>query len=328
MNGKEINVLLVTSKKQDCGIREYGKMLIEAMELVAPEIRITERPDPHYENPYRIPDSSPDIIHLNHHASYDSWTESAVRSFQSYGIKMVITQHDTFETFDIMRERGMPDFRGADALVVHEPVAGLEGANVHYIRQGVSLFRYPVTKVARDYPVVGTVGFPFPWKNYDLLMRASARAGWGVVLIAPGATVAQCEEWQGLNPRAEITPYFTPKYAALEILHACDATAFLYNTGNSGTSGALRMGIAARRPIIASPCRQTRDLEGDSRIYWAPPSEAAIWAVLDFFKQLSPERRRVWAESCASLAEEDSWLNAAREYARIYREVAGGREDD
>ncbi len=57
---------------------------------------------------------------------------------------------------------------------------------------------------------------------------------------------------------------FVERRSVVAWLTACDATAFLYLNANTGTSGAIRMGIAARRPMLATDpdvCRQFRDLK-------------------------------------------------------------------
>ena len=262
MSRSEVRVLLVTSDRDECGIREHSRML---MEHLPGDIQVVEYPHPN-EIPSLL-DGRYDIVHVDHHAALHSgWKPEHVRAIQNQGVKVVVTQHDTLETFTLMQERGFQDFRCADALVVHEPVEGLDESNVHYIRQGVppgpTDFRL-IGKHAlyRERPIVGTVGFPFPWKNYDLLCSLTGEAEWGVLLIAPGATVEQCQRWQELNPMTEVIPQFLPRQEVVNYLGSCTATAFVYGTGNSGTTAALRLGIAARRPVIAFHSRQTRDLD-------------------------------------------------------------------
>lgn len=319
-----LRVLLVTSDRDACGVREYGRMLMEA----APrDIEYREWPKPHFDDFQTGVAVGHDIVHLNHHAAlHASWTEGIVREWpKAAGFpRLVVTQHDTFETFDLMRKRGLPDFRCADALVVHEPVEGLTGPNVHLIRQGVppGPSGSPLRLGFGASPWVGTVGFPFPWKNYDLLCTLADEVGWGVFVIAPGATIAQCELWYRLNPRLEVVPRFLPRYEVVNYLARCDATAFLYSTGNSGTTAALRLGIAARRPVIAFHSRQTRDLGQDSRILWCADRESVVAALRVL--ATTPHLGQVMADAARSLAEQDSWRVAAAKYAEIYRQVVRG----
>ena len=327
MSRSEVRVLFSTSDRVECGVAEHGAMLMEAL----PDVQFVVRgPDP------PAAADGADIVHCNWHAALSSrWTPKHVQALQGQGTKVVMTLHDTFETFSLMQGRGFQDFRCADALVVHEPVEGLDGSNVHYIRQGVPLgptdFRL-IGKHAlyRERPVVGTVGFPFPWKNYDLLCTLARQARWRVLLIAPGATVEQCRKWQELNPMTEVISRFLPRQEVVNYLGSCTATAFLYSTGNSGTTAALRLGIAARKPVIAFHSRQTRDLDDDSRILWCA-DEGSVGAALDVLGQ-NPDRYRglphlyqMMSNGARSLAEQDSWTNVAAKYAAIYRTLVGGK---
>jgi hypothetical protein len=212
---------------------------------------------------------------------------------------------------------------------VHEPFDDLDG-NVHYIRQGVPGWASPVINDLHiaswcgRRPIVGTVGFPFPWKNYELLCEASALAGWAVLLLAPGASDAQVLNWQALNPHSLIIREFTPRGQVVSYLAGCDATAFLYSCANTGTSGAIRQGIAARKPVLAShpsACRQNRDLfensVGYASIQWL--QDLSITGVKEALSACILQRvdPRVVA-----LAAQDSWATIGRRYAALYRQMA------
>jgi hypothetical protein len=330
-----LKVLLATSPNEHCGIREHSEMLVAAMAEVAPEFEhFLIGPDPH-----SIPDapSGGAILHVDHQQGvHGQWRPEHIKRLQESGWRVVVTQHDTYETWEIMASRGFLDARGADALIIHEPVEGLEGGNVHFVRQGVALPWGDTSRVAgagllprsegarsgapRQRPVVGTAGFPFPWKGYDALCRAARAANWGVLLIAAGAIVEQCQEWQAANPEAEIIPQWLPREEVVARLAACDATAWLYTSGNSGTSGAIRLGLAARRPLIAYWNRQFRDL-ADAKFMWAL-DEGKVSRNLMALAQASEWRE--WATAgTVEIADRDSWTNVARRYKSIYEGVLG-----
>src|SRR3990172_1579079 len=100
-------------------------------------------------------------------------------------------------------------------------------------------------------PVLGSIGFPFPWKNFDRLASLTCELGWALVLIAPGATDTDVALWRTVNPDSYIRTDFVPRREAVSLLSACDATAFPYTGGGTGQSGAILQGIAARKPMIA-----------------------------------------------------------------------------
>lgn len=319
-----MKILLVTSPRERCGIREYGKFLMDAVKS-DPEISITEFPNPEA-NELGTPEC--DIIHLNHHAAlHSSWTEERVEQYQKLGYKVVVTQHDTFEDFGVMLERGFPNFLNADGLVVHEPVEGLthDGfgqeiiGNVWYIPQGV----LPPANL-RDKPAprtLGTVGFDFPWKNYNMVARVTKEAGWVFLLIAPEMSQERVEEIKGINPESIVITSWVSAEDAVVLLAGCTATGFLYSTGNSGTSGAIRLGVAARRPMVAFQSRQNRDLLNESAIYWAEGEEqVGNWLEnVSFMQQFSGET--VHVHGMAELAEKQSWTNVGKQYKKVWLNV-------
>lgn len=274
-----MRVTLVTTWDRACGISEHSFYLKQALEQADPTLQITVERDLH---PHAVlvqrglddPDTPapdwPDWIILNYHAALHSqWHPEHVQHVQARGAKVLVIYHDsgvpsTNQCLDL--------YRVADAFVVHEHCPDLPKAI--YLRQGVpeavSPWWHPRGTAQGCWPglrpIVGSIGFPFPWKHYDLLADASEMAGWALLLIAPGATADQVNHWGALNPHSEILTHFMDRHYALAYLTGCDATAFLYGTMNAGTSGAIRQGIAVRKPVIASEvaaCRQFRDLVED-----------------------------------------------------------------
>ncbi len=335
-----MNVLLVTTWDIPCGIAESSSMLKEYVERADPELNLyvhssggkVVSPEEVWEI-WGMPIGWP-IIHLNYHAALHSqWTPEWVERFrQERHAKVVITFHDTMS--------GAPNqpnsdkckalCEAADAFIVHEPVADLPGAI--YWRQGVlPAAEWPIayglrSETPREYrysckssffqPVVGSCGFPFPWKNYDLLAEASAAAGWALLLIAPNATDAQVAEWRQRNPDSLIHTEFLPRTEVVQMLAGCDATAFLYLCANTGTSGAIRMGMAARKPLLAThweACRQFRDLDDEPAIDWLRDLSPA--AVTNALVWVAPHYRM------HELARRDSWEQLGRKYTELYRSL-------
>ncbi len=315
-----MNVTLVSTWGAVCGIAEHAAYLKESVEVADAHLVLTPHTDLH---PDSIRTTGVDVVHLNYHASLHSqWHPAHIRAVQQQGVKVLVTYHDT----------GVPNSdpckaicAAADCAVVHEPFDDLEG-NVHYIRQGVpgwsGEWHHDRTVYSWGWrrPLVGTVGFPFPWKNYDLLCEASALAGWATLILAPGATAEQIAGWSAKQPHLQVITDFTPREQVVAMLAGCDATAFFYQCANTGTSGAIRQGIAARKPVLAlAGCRQFRDLEedgglGELGIMWvrdgSPHEVARVLA--------SQPLGRVHAPMVA-LAERDSWASVGRQYAALYR---------
>lgn len=319
-----MKVLLVTSWRTACGIAEHSAMLKEAVEMADPQILIMPCPemlDPRHAS--YTPMSPVDVLHLNYHAALHSrWTPDEIRRWQRVGISVVVTYHDS----------GVPNTEQCkaiaatlrprkDAMVVHEPFDDLPLEKVRYWRMGVpdwtGAYQFE-NVIEKRRPMLGSIGFPFPWKNYEVLAQVTAEAGWDLLLIAPGATPEQEALWKQLNPRTTVCPTFLPQQLAVSWLAGCDASAFLYVCHNAGQSGAILQGIAARKPVIAlAACRQFRalfdDKLGRTAITWCESIEEVTFALEHFVRieRVSPQ--------IVALAEQESWAKLGRRYAQLYR---------
>lgn len=330
-----INVRLVTSWKTACGIAEHSWYLKQAVEQADPSIVIT--PDPGALDPAEFFAGQswanvniPQILHLNYHAALHSrWDAEQVERAKRLGLKVVITYHDTIGEHTPAELIARGDNRLArlaifdslaDALIVHEPCEGLPHAI--YWRMGVPPPEPPLQllpRAWRDQPILGSIGFPFPWKNYDRLATLTRELGWAFLLIAPGATPTQISDWQARNPDVLIRSDFVPRHEALSLLSACDATAFPYTCGNTAQSAAILLGVAARKPVLAfGMCRQFRAL------YLDPLGREAIRWCADF-DELAFALRTISIERCdpgiVALAKQDSWAKLGRQYAALYRSL-------
>lgn len=332
---REIPVLLATTWNTACGIAEHSKMLIAAVETADNDIGIDPRPealDPawvldHYHGPHddctgRRPLT---LLHLNYHrALHSRWTPEDVRRFEIRGVRVIVTFHDTFGelppdqlSYDLCRH--------ASAFIVHEPCEGLAAC---YWRMGVPEWALPEaydwSGWSQGRPILGTVGFPFPWKNYDEVAKRTKEAGWAFLLIAPEATAEQIKQWRTWNPWTQVISTFPSQLQVVSYLAGCDATAFCYTCANSGQSGAVLQGIAARKPVFAfETCRQFRALvlaESGRSAAAAHPSLIRWGETFDdltYFLESCPIGR-VDPRSVA-LAERDSWSKLGQNYAALYR---------
>jgi len=323
-----MNVLLVTTWGTACGIAEFGFYLKQAVEVADPGITIIPHTDL---DPRSIPGAEYEILHLNYHrALHSRWTPEWVHHQRIAGRKVVISFHDTFG--ELPPDRLSTDLCAlADAFIVHEPCQGLDKAL--YWRMGVPacrghyLFGTRVSNTSEGFlfkaydhqPVLGSIGFPFPWKNFEKLAEITGRLGWALVLLAPNATDDQVAEWQRLNPCSMIRRDFVPREEAISILAGCDATAFLFTCANSGQSASILQGIAARKPVIAfHTCRQMRSLledpVGAEALHWCETFDEVEWEL----RHLPIERAYT---PIVALAEQDSWQKLGQKYAHLYRRL-------
>lgn len=317
-----MRVTLVTTWNAVCGVSEHAAYLKEAIEQADPEIEVTPETNLHPDGvDWHTIAARPDWVWLNYHAALHSqWTPGYVQELQARKVKVGVTYHDT----------GVPNsdqckalHAVADCFVIHEPADDLPGAV--YLRQGIPDWSWEYQFLRTNHnnrrPIVGTLGFPFPWKNVDLLVEASALAGWAVCLLTPNATPEQVARWTALNPHSYIEREFIHRTDALAMLSGCDATAFLYANANTGTSAAIRLGVAARKPVIASSydaCRQFRDLWLDLQ-----GSNAILWqdrlTVESVAQALACVRPGPFDGEIVRLAAQDSWQKVGQVYAKLLR---------
>ena len=322
-----IRVLLVTTWDTACGIAEHSAMLKEAVERADSEIEVI--PSPEILDPDSPAFRAIDVLHLNYQANLHSrWTAEKIHAARSSGLykAVIVTYHDT----------GVPNsdqcksvINAADFAVVHEPFDDLPFNKTQYWRMGVPAghngkryepFATGYWKAWPEQPVLGTVGFPFPWKCYDQLAMVTAKAGWALFLVAPDSTPEQRKQWSALNPAIYVSANFVPRRDVVGLLSNCDATAFTYVTHNTGQSGAILQGIAARKPVIAlSTCRQFRALHGDDvghrAIRWATTFEDVYDLLINMpIQRVDPK--------VVALAEQDSWERLGKKYTELYRSLA------
>lgn len=311
-----MKVLLVTSWDVPCGIFEHSAYLKEAVEKADPSIVITPSSgalDPAVGLPAT---REYDAVILNYHrALHSRWTPEVVKLLK--GLRPIVTIfHDTFgenEPDDLQVQ--LCDL--SDAFIVHEPVIGLPKAT--YWRMGVPEKELGVGMQCKYYnqrPIVGTLGFAFPWKCWVELAEAAEDAGWGLNIITPAidaeyrANILRANPWttfyEGLD-----------RQLALMTLGECDATAFTFVCANSGQSASILQGIGARKPVIAfSTCRQFRalyqDRQGRHAIHWC-----------ETFADVSRELQTILLERfdapTAHLAHHESWRHLGAKFADLLK---------
>lgn len=319
-----MNVLLVTTWNTECGIAEHSAMLKQYTETdditIAPS---DEDLDPAVTDQRIDWANTYDIVHLNYHAALHSrWTPEHVRGLQANGVRVVITYHDTYsgEESQPNAEKTEDLCNVADAFIVHEPVEDLAGAI--YMRQGVLPIKAELEPMgyAPRWPMVGTCGFDFPWKNFNLLAEASREAGWGVWFVGGNLSIERREELAAINPRIRYDNGFVHRDEIVTKLSHCEATAFLYTCHNTGQSGAVCLGIAARKPVILMRgCRQFRCYaegdQGEILKHLFDWTEFDVHSVTSALSRLRPSYHMHW------LAEQDSWARLGQKYRELYQEV-------
>lgn len=321
-----MRVLVATSWGTACGIAEHSRQVIEAARKADPEIHwwpYAEALDPNWALTQLSAVEPPmQALWLNHHDGLHSrWTTAHIEEFQERGVKVLLTYHDTRERVeDCPRLATLVPV--VDHTIIHEPmdIIGMAwGKAVTYLRQGIL---GPAIQSNTDYlsmvPTLGTVGWDFPWKNYNRLAELTAEVGWGLKLYCNNITEERARELRDINPLTVFHGGFRPAEEIVAGLASCTATAFMYECANTGTSGAIRLGIAARKPLWAlKTCRQFRDL------YEAEPGGTINW--VENWKALKTGLISSWTvqvdHGMVYLAHRDSMEKVGQTYTKIIRSL-------
>lgn len=333
-----MRVLLVTTWDIPCGIAEMAFYLKEAVEQANPSIQIApdaDALDPQHDSIRSLihdPYHGVDVLHLNYQAALHSrWTPDRIKQVRENGVKVLVTYHDS----------GVPNSDQckaictyADYFVIHEPYEDLP-PHGEYLRMGVPEPQSPIVQNhaisqkafderwmdnwSQGRPILGSVGFPFGHKCFPELARWTGKAGWALLLIAPTATADQIAEWRTLNPYLHVRTDFVRRREVISLLSGCDATAFMFVCHNTGQSGSVLQGIAARKPVIAlRTCRMFRSL------YLDPLGAEVLWWP-DTFEQFEKILHRLPIQrvdpGIVALAQQDAWENVGRRYAQIYKDL-------
>jgi hypothetical protein len=174
---------------------------------------------------------------------------------------------------------------GEDAIVTHEPTA-LYNATV--IPHGIPIVRglwhehYEPQNQS-----VGTAGFPFPWKRFDVVAEVAKRFNLQCMMIAPQHDFYDSRKFiEGivghLGPLADVHTEWMEIEGVVRRLSQCMFNVFWYQSKDIhdqfGQSGSVRMGLAARRPLIISDHRKMRDiLENYSDEVYVAHSELEVY---------------------------------------------------
>jgi hypothetical protein len=308
-----------------CGIADYADQLIQGLKRTKCDADVLV--DANWLDPQvflndvkavlKTPEQ-PELVWLNHHAGLHArWSPAYIKDLQELKIPVVATLHDTRADQNMEALLGL--YGVCNATIVHETCADMPKA--HYIRHGVPM---PTEQDGYringwiGHPYLGSIGFNFPWKNFDRLADLTGSIGWGFKVISNNATDEDEARWRRANPRLMCFRKFMPQHEVVAELATCDATAFMYECANNGVSGALRQGLAAGKPVYAlSGCRQFRDLYEDplaGHIHWVENWEELAMRLP--FTTMG----RLHLGIC-SLAFRDNWDHQAQKYFKVFQSV-------
>jgi glycosyltransferase involved in cell wall biosynthesis len=168
--------------------------------------------------------------------------------------------------------------------------------------------------------LVGTVGFPFPWKGFDIVAQATAKLDLMCLVIAPDSphwdTYAVAKYLREQNPNLSVNTAWNSQEDVVEMLSQCAVNVFAYSGHPAGISGAVKLGVAAQRPLVISTCRQFRDMLEyyPEEVYVADP--LSVDTVVEQI-QLALYTRKFPVR----MLQENAWPVVASMYRNVYLEA-------
>ena len=298
-----MKVGLITTWQERCGIAEYGENLVRSMPQVTFDILNRDR-----WNSDAVRMSDCEIIHVNYEPGLMNWiTLMELNQWKSQCNKRIVfTWHTSAE-----RGNRNPMHPLIDRVVMHEVT---DDGYVH-IPHGIEEHPKYTDTLNRD--VIGTAGFPFPWKGFPEVAAAAKLLGMKVLVIAPASRHYDTEAIRACvmqaNPDAQYRTDWLTTQEVIRELQACAVNVFAYHGAQFGISGAARMGISAQRPLVLTRNRQFRDLYPyeDEIAFAASPDPALLADAIQVVLESGRIPTRVM--------EDMAWSKVGQMYYELYK---------
>lgn len=240
-----------------------------------------------------LAESDADVVIINWQPARVVLSYELVKAYRDRGqVVIVIWQNSVSEVW----EAGYA-LRAASAVTAHEPMA-VSNLKVVYIPMGVHDVALPRYK-SNGQAVIGSAGFPFAWKRYDFVAEVARRLNVKCRMVLPfyegedEGYVTGIEKQ--LGSLAEIHREWMTVEGVIQVLATNTVNLFLYNDtmpgAREGQSASVRMGIAAKRPLVLSTSGKFRTLyDYPDELYFTPTLDEACKATQDILDNLSTAR--------------------------------------
>ncbi|MDE2101318.1 MAG: hypothetical protein KGL39_28990 [Patescibacteria group bacterium] len=300
-----MRVALITSWHERCGIAEYAHNLVK--HCVGVEFTIVARPWDLQEIARAT--FAADVVHLNHEGGlYAGALGNIVSVIINSRKRSVITLHSTHAGVNAHSLTSV-----FSAVVTHERT---QDAGFVVIPEGI-----PVVDVSgitvRD--VAGEAGFPMSHKGFWTTAKAAQVCGLGMLAVMPRSRHADADGmanalFEANTIGVEAVLDYLPEDAVARRLAECRVVCFPYHGAPGGISGAVRMGLAARRPLVITECRQFRDLLEGYRDEVFVAASTSVGDVAEKVREAMNDSARVPSR----MVEDMSWHRCGKMYADLY----------
>lgn len=304
-----MKVGLVTAWTDRCGLSECSRNIVKNVPGVDFKI-ISETDDQSMLEGTR----DCDIVHISYEFNLCLMSPKGIKALNKPVVMTYFNSNPNSNLFDLTD--------ACNKIVVLEPSADDDPRFV-YIPMAIPS-GYQATKEPEN--LVGTIGFPFPWKCMDEISRAAHQIGMGFLGIMPAhpwMDTSNCLQMQqkarAANPQSEIYTEWLEFDDVMQQLNRCKVLCFAHRENNetSGISSATRYGLATGRPVVMTRFTMYRDLfPYNDEIYFMDMKGDTLQ--LAELLKLAAEGKHYPKR----LLEDFSWKTAGEKYLKIYQELA------
>lgn len=307
-----MRVLLATSWNDKCGIAEYARNLTTSAKKADSSIDFVIL-DPSKFRHMQMAATDCQIIHLNCEMGlFRQFPWQDLRWAKARGKKVLMTMHNTH-----YGNNRNAYTRECHAVVAHERTRD----GFWFIPMGVPDYVPPDGLVIKNQ--VGSFGFPFGKKGFVAAASIAYQLGLGFHAMMARSRHVDVDwamgEIRGVHPLATFDTEWLPESVIIDTLARNLVNVYPYITNDNAISAAVRLAIAARRPLVVTRDHQFNDLfEYEDEIYVAPPTEVlgtVRQAVGDWNNGTAKIPRRVIEATC--------WSKVGGMYVQAYKRLLG-----
>lgn len=312
-----MKIAVISNWHERCGNADYARDL--RLELIKEkEFEVIT-----FTQPEEAIGKGQDLVIVNWHPSRVNFPPGVVKDLHSNGTKIIAVLQNSFAGFYYASEED--PLRYVDAVVAHQKMSG--NIDITVIPVGIHLVD-DLPDATAAMIRVGIAGFPYAWKRFDVTASVAQVLGGRSLLIAPthdmGDTTAPITEVQKSFSTADVIRDFLPVDEVVRKLATCTMNVFWYQhmppDDLCGQSGSVRMGVAAKRPLIVSAHPKLTSVAAyEDEVYVA----AELPQVFEYAKE-------IWSNICKGLPvrrpkrilEDMGWDKTGKMYVELIKKVA------
>lgn len=313
-----MKVGLVSNWDLRCGNAQYARDLVTELEKEFTVMGLS--PSMSQVRQTNIDDI--DVVIVNWHPSRITVTEQDMQWLKGRGKKVILILQNSFREPPLIEEGSM--LLAVDMVVAHEEMTFIGcQPNFQCIQHGIPEIEGLPAPYEDKW--IGTAGFAFPWKRFDVVAEAAKKFDARCRLISSQSdqmdTSALLKGIAGhLGKLADMHGDWYTVQEVVRMLAECTLNIFWFNSYSPedqlGQSGSVRLGLAAKRPTIISTHKKLQTLlpYGDE-LYVCLREEDVYGAVEEILA--SPEK----AKKPKRILEDMGWSKTGQQYRELVRTV-------